>query len=178
MKRMSWADSHPLMTRYYDEEWGQVSHDDRYLFEMLILEGFQAGLSWMTVLKKRKTIQQAFSGFDVDEIVTYDKEKIETILNIEDMIKHRLKVESVVTNAAAFKNVQQTFGSFDRYLWSFTDGKVIQTHCAAESDIPVQSALSIQVSKDLKKRGFKFVGPVTTYTYLSAVGIIQDIIKD
>lgn len=166
------------MTRYYDEEWGQVSHDDRYLFEMLILEGFQAGLSWMTVLKKRKTIQQAFSGFDVDEIVTYDKEKIETILNIEDMIKHRLKVESVVTNAAAFKNVQQTFGSFDRYLWSFTDGKVIQTHYAAESDIPVQSALSIQVSKDLKKRGFKFVGPVTTYTYLSAVGIIQDIIKD
>ncbi|TDM07887.1 DNA-3-methyladenine glycosylase I [Macrococcus lamae] len=174
MKRFTWADSHPLMKEYYDTEWGKPVHDDRLLFELLILEGFQAGLSWLTVLKKRKTMETAFNGFDVAEIVKYDDNTINTILEMPDMIKHRAKIESVVTNASAFQDVQREFGSFSGYLWSYVSDEPLVRYYELEADVPTKDELSERVSKDLKKRGFKFVGPVVTYSYLGAVGIIQD----
>lgn len=173
MKRMKWANKHPLLAQYYDDEWCRESHDDRYLFEMLILEGFQAGLSWLTILKKREIMQSAFNEFDVDKIVKYDEEKLNSILKMPGMIKNRLKISSVVTNAHAFKAVQQEFGSFDRYIWSFTDSPLIQ-YFEDEQAVPAKNGLSEQISKDLKKRGFKFTGPVIVYSYLNAIGIIQD----
>ncbi|WP_254250189.1 DNA-3-methyladenine glycosylase I [Macrococcus equipercicus] len=173
MTRFSWADAHPLLTEYYDTEWGRPVFADRLLFELLILEGFQAGLSWLTVLKKRKTMQIAFSGFEVAEIVKYDDNTLNTILDIPDMIKHRAKVESVVTNARAFQKVQQEFGSFSDYIWAFVDEPVVRYY-EREADVPVKDELSEAVSRDLKKRGFKFIGPVVSYSYLSAIGMIQD----
>ncbi len=174
MKRFSWADTHPLMTEYYDTEWGQPVFDDQLLFEILVLESFQAGLSWLTVLKKRKTMQNAFNRFDISDIVKYDENKLNTILEMPDMIKHRAKIHSVVTNAAAFQEVQREFGTFSDYLWSITTHQPLIRYYDDEKDVPTKDELSLIVSHDLKTRGFKFVGPVVIYSYLGAVGIIQD----
>ncbi|GGB06605.1 DNA-3-methyladenine glycosylase I [Macrococcus hajekii] len=177
MVRPKWADSHPLMADYYDNEWGRRG-DDQYLFEMLILEGFQAGLSWLTILKKRSIITAALHDFDVGQLAMYKEEDIVRLMQAPGMIKHRLKISSITTNAQTFQKVQEECGSFEQYLLSFTAGELVIHTYACEEDVPISTELSQMISRDMKKRGFKFVGPVIIYTYLSAVGIIQDIIEE
>lgn len=177
MKRHKWADSHELMRDYYDNEWQIESHDDRYLFEMLILEGQQAGLSWLTILRKRQAYKEAFDNFDYLKIAEYDEADVERLMQNEGIIRHRLKINSIINNAQQFIKVQQAFGSFDQYIWSFTEGKPIITYYDDEKEIPTMNSLSEKISKDLKKRGFKFVGPVIIYSYLGAIGLVQDWLK-
>ncbi|ATD31204.1 3-methyladenine DNA glycosylase [Macrococcus sp. IME1552] len=172
--RFSWADSHPLMTEYYDNEWGIPSHDDTYLFEMLVLEGMQAGLSWLTTLKRREGMRAALDQFDYQKIAKYEADDFDRLMTSDAMIKNKLKIGSIINNAQKFVEIQQEFGSFDRYIWSFTDFKPVITYFEEESLVPADNALSQQISKELKKRGFKFVGPVIIYGFLGAIGIIQD----
>lgn len=172
--RFSWADSHPLMAKYYDNEWGIPSHDDTYLFEMLVLEGMQAGLSWLTILKRREGMRAALDQFDYQKITKYEVDDFDRLMTSDAMIKNKLKIGSIINNAQKFIEIQQEFGSFDRYIWSFTDFKPVITYFEEESLVPADNALSQQISKDLKKRGFKFVGPVIIYGFLGAIGIIQD----
>ncbi|MCO4097539.1 DNA-3-methyladenine glycosylase I [Macrococcoides canis] len=175
--RHTWADAHPLLTTYYENEWQIESHDDRYLFEMLVLEGMQAGLSWLTILKRREAMRSALDNFDYATIAEYDEDDFERLMNDEGMIRNRLKVRSIMSNAQAFMKVRAQYGTFDSYIWHFTDGKPIVSCFEDEAEIPTDNALSQQISKDLKKRGFKFVGPVIIYGYLGAIGIIQDKLK-
>ncbi|QUR94214.1 DNA-3-methyladenine glycosylase I [Macrococcoides canis] len=175
--RHTWADAHPLLTTYYENEWQIESHDDRYLFEMLVLEGMQAGLSWLTILKRREAMRSALDNFDYATIAEYDEDDFERLMNDEGMIRNRLKVRSIMSNAQAFMKVRAQYGTFDSYIWHFTDGKPVVSCFEDEAEIPTDNALSQQISKDLKKRGFKFVGPVIIYGYLSAIGIIQDKLK-
>lgn len=172
--RFSWADSHPLMAEYYDNEWGIPSHDDTYLFEMLVLEGMQAGLSWLTILKRREGMRAALDQFDYQKIAKYEADDFDRLMTSDTMIKNKLKIGSIINNAQKFIEIQQEFGSFDRYIWSFTDFKPVITYFEEESLVPADNALSQQISKELKKRGFKFVGPVIIYGFLGAIGIIQD----
>jgi DNA-3-methyladenine glycosylase I len=167
--RCSWAESNELFIPYHDEEWGVPVHDDRLLFEMLNLEGAQAGLSWLTILKKRESYRKAFDYFDAEKIVLYDTAKKEALLQNEGIIRNRLKINAVVENARAFLEVQHAFGSFDAYLWQFVEGKPLLN--AKE-----QNALAISelMSKTLKKRGFKFVGPTICYAFMQAVGMVND----
>ncbi|WP_414054343.1 DNA-3-methyladenine glycosylase I [Macrococcus equi] len=175
--RFSWADSHPLMSDYYECEWGKPSHDDTYLFEMLILEGMQAGLSWLTILKRREGIRQALDQFDYHKIAAYSEDDINRLLHTDEMIKNKLKINSIINNAQRFLEVQNEYGSFDQYIWSFTDDEPVVTYFDDESYVPAQNLLSQRISKDLKRRGFKFVGPVIVYGFLSAIGMIQDRLK-
>lgn len=175
--RFTWADSHPLMATYYEDEWCIESHDETYLYEMLVLEGMQAGLSWLTILKKREGIRQALHQFDYQVIAKYGEVDYDRLMQTEAMIKNKLKIKSIIINAQQFIKVQQEFGSFDAYIWSFTDGKPIITYYENESLVPTDNALSQMISKDLKKRGFKFVGPIIIYGFLSAIGVIQDRLK-
>ncbi|QTQ08521.1 DNA-3-methyladenine glycosylase I [Macrococcoides canis] len=175
--RHTWADAHPLLTTYYENEWQIESHDDRYLFEMLVLEGMQAGLSWLTILKRREAMRNALDNFDYATIAEYDEDDFERLMNDEGMIRNRLKVRSIMSNAQAFMKVRAQYGTFDSYIWHFTDGKPVVSCFENEAEIPTDNALSQQISKDLKKRGFKFVGPVIIYGYLGAIGIIQDKLK-
>ncbi|QIH75137.1 DNA-3-methyladenine glycosylase I [Macrococcoides canis] len=175
--RHTWADAHPLLTTYYENEWQIESHDDRYLFEMLVLEGMQAGLSWLTILKRREAMRSALDNFDYATIAEYDEDDFERLMNDEGMIRNRLKVRSIMSNAQAFMKVRAQYGTFDSYIWHFTDGKPVVSCFEDEAEIPTDNALSQQISKDLKKRGFKFVGPVIIYGYLGAIGIIQDKLK-
>lgn len=175
--RHTWADAHPLLTTYYENEWQIESHDDRYLFEMLVLEGMQAGLSWLTILKRREAMRSALDNFDYATIAEYDEDDFERLINDEGMIRNRLKVRSIMSNAQAFMKVREQYGTFDSYIWHFTDGKPVVSCFEDEAEIPTDNALSQQISKDLKKRGFKFVGPVIIYGYLGAIGIIQDKLK-
>ncbi|WP_414047608.1 DNA-3-methyladenine glycosylase I [Macrococcus equi] len=175
--RFSWADSHPLMSDYYEYEWGKPSHDDTYLFEMLILEGMQAGLSWLTILKRREGIRQALNQFDYHKIATYSENDINRLMHTDAMIKNKLKINSIINNAQRFLEVQNEYGSFDQYIWSFTDDEPVVTYFDDESYVPAQNLLSQRISKDLKRRGFKFVGPVIVYGFLSAIGMIQDRLK-
>ncbi|WNY27668.1 DNA-3-methyladenine glycosylase I [Methanolapillus ohkumae] len=172
--RCAWVNSDVLYQDYHDNEWGRPVHDDRHLFEMLILEGMQAGLSWITVLKKRETFREAFDNFDPVVVATYDSEKIEALMTNSGIIKNRLKINSAVTNAQAFLKIQEEFGSFDNFLWAFTDNKPIQNSWQSISEIPAQTDLSDKISKELKKRGFKFVGSTIVYAYLQAVGVVND----
>lgn len=165
--RCSWANpENPLYIHYHDEEWSVPVYDDRKLFEMLILEGFQAGLSWECVLNKREAFQRAFDGFDPDKVRAYDEKKLAELQNDPGIIRNRLKIRAAVVNAQAFQHIQKEFGSFSDYLWSWTDGKVIYETGLASSP------LSDAVSKDLKKRGMKFVGTTIIYAYMQAVGVI------
>jgi len=157
----------PRYIKYHDEEWGVPVHEDRKLFEMLILEGFQAGLSWVCILKKREAFSRAFDGFDVQKISAYDADKLAALQDDPGIVRNRLKIQAAVTNARVFRQIQQEWGSFDRYLWHWTDG---QTVCEVGH---VSSPLSDSISKDLKKRGMKFVGTVIIYSYLQAVGVIN-----
>jgi DNA-3-methyladenine glycosylase I len=162
------------MLRYHDEEWGVPVHDDRRLFEFLILEGFQAGLSWQTILRKRENFRNAFDGFDFNEIAGYGKRKIDSLLKDAGIIRNRLKIEGAVANARAFIQVREEFGTFDRYIWSFVDGKPIQNNFKSLTELPATTDLSDLISGDLKKRGFKFVGPTIVYAHMQATGMVND----
>ena len=174
MKRCEWCGDDPLYVKYHDEEWGVPVHDDRTLFEFLVLEGAQAGLSWITILRKREGYRKAYDDFDVQKVASYDESKIEELLINPDIVRNKLKVRSSVNNAKLFMEIQKEFGSFDSYIWSFTDGKQIINRWEDISQMPVTSELSDNVSRDLKKRGFKFTGSTIIYSYLQAVGIIND----
>ncbi len=172
LKRCRWADpASELYIAYHDQEWGVPEHDDRKLFEMLILEGFQAGLSWITILKKREAFRKAFDGFDPAVVAGYGPDKLAELMSNPGIVRNRRKIEATVTNAAAFLKIQQEFGSFDRYLWGFTDGQVILN---TDNQVRASSELSDRISKDLKRRGMKFVGTVIIYSFLQAVGVVND----
>ena len=174
-KRCCWANpANPVYIKYHDEEWGKPLHDDRALFELLILEGFQAGLSWECVLNKRENFKKAFDNFNINKILKYDETKIQQLLSNKGIIRNRLKINAVIKNAFVFKSIQKEFGSFDKYIWSFTNKKIIYE----SFDIATKSPLSDLISKDLQKRGMKFVGTTIIYSYLQAVGIINAHSKD
>ncbi len=167
-KRCSWAGPEEIYIRYHDEEWGNPTHDDRELFEMLILESFQAGLSWITILKKRENFKKAFDDFDVEKVASYDDAKVEELRLNEGIIRHKGKIASAINHAQVFIEIQEEFGSFDKYIWGFTDGEIIKAEYLTESE------LSKEISKDLKKRGMKFVGPTIIYSYLESIGVIDN----
>ena len=172
MKRCFWVDEKSeIYVKYHDEEWGVPNHNDRDLFELLILEGFQAGLSWITVLKKREAFRKAFDNFDVTKVSEYDEEKINALLENKDIIRSRGKITAAINNAKIFIEIQKEFGSFSNYIWGFTDNKVIKN---TTGEIPVKAELSDMVSKDLKKRGMKYTGSVIIYSYLQAIGVVND----
>lgn len=173
-----WPGSDPLMIEYHDNEWGNPVHNDRKHYEFLLLDGFQAGLSWQTILRKRKNFKKAFDNFDYKKIAKYDKRKINSLLKDEGIIRNKLKVESAVTNAKAFMEVQKEFGSFDKYIWQFTDGKTIHNKHKTMKDIQATSPESDAMSKDLKKRGFRFVGSTICYAYMQAAGMVNDHFMD
>lgn len=166
--RCTWAGNDEVYIRYHDEEWGIPTHDDRELFEMLVLESFQAGLSWITILKKRENFKRAFDDFDVRKVASYDDAKVEELRMNEGIIRHKGKINAAVNNAQVFIEIQDEFGSFDEYIWGFTDGEIIKAEFLTESE------LSKRISKDLKKRGMKFVGPTIIYSYLESIGVIDN----
>lgn len=172
MKRCSWVDENlEIYKKYHDEEWGVPKHEDNELFELLILETFQAGLSWITVLKKRNDFRIAFDNFDVNKVAFYTEEKVQELLKNEKIIRSRNKIKSTILNAQIFMEIQKEYGSFSKYIWSFTDGKIIKNK---NDKIQVSTDLSDTISKDLKKRGMKYVGTVIIYSYLQAIGIVDD----
>lgn len=174
----NWKDSSKQMKAYHDTEWGIPTHDDQKLFEYLVLESLQAGLSWDLIIRKRETIRKCFCDFDIEKVASFDNDDIERIMHTEDMIKSLRKVTAMISNAKAFINVQQEFGSFDKFLWSYCDYKTI-CYKGHEQGIDIsKNALSTLISNDLKKRGFKYVGPVIIYSYLQACGMINDHEKD
>jgi len=162
------------MQRYHDTEWGRASHDDTYLFELLVLEGAQAGLSWTTVLNKRENYRAALDGFDFEKIAEYGDRKLQGLLENAGIVRNRLKIASLVINAQAFISLQKEFGSFDAYLWDWTKGRPISNRPKVGDVLPVWTDLSDAISKDLKRRGFKFVGTTIIYAYLQAVGVVDD----
>ena len=166
--RCTWAGNDEVYIRYHDEEWGVPTHDDRELFEMLVLESFQAGLSWITILKKRENFKRAFDDFDVRKVASYDDAKVEELRMNEGIIRHKGKINAAINNAQVFIEIQDEFGSFDEYIWGFTDGEIIKAEFLTESE------LSKHISKDLKKRGMKFVGPTIIYSYLESIGVIDN----
>jgi DNA-3-methyladenine glycosylase I len=172
--RCEWCGTDPLYVAYHDDEWGVPSHDDRHLFEMLILEGAQAGLSWATILKKRTAYREAFDDFDPAKIARYTPTRIDALLKNPGIVRNRLKIESAVGNARAFLRVADEFGSFDSYIWRFVDGRPVQNRWRRLGDIPPKTAVSDAMSKDLKKRGFKFVGSTICYAFIQAVGMVND----
>jgi DNA-3-methyladenine glycosylase I len=172
--RCAWAGTNPLMVQYHDEEWGQPVHDDRALFEMLILEGAQAGLTWQTVLNKRQSYRKAFHGFDTRKIARYGPKDVMRLLANPGIIRNRLKVLAAIQNAKAFLQIQKDFGSFDAYIWQNVGGKPINHKIKTVGDIPVTTRESDAMSRDLAKRGFKFVGPTICYAFMQAVGMVND----
>ncbi len=173
--RCDWGDrGGELFVQYHDTEWGVPVHDDRKQFEFLILEGAQAGLSWLTVLKKREAYRRAFAGFDPVKVARFSEKKIETLIQDPGIIRNRLKIRAAVDNARAFGEVQKEFGSFNAYIWGFVDGKPIQNRWKTMSDLPATSTRSDALSKDLKKRGFKFVGSTILYAHMQAAGMVND----
>ncbi len=172
--RCQWPGDDPLYVDYHDNEWGVPQHDDRVLFEKLILEGAQAGLSWITVLRKRENYRAAFDNFDVAKIADYRDEKVEELLANAGIIRNRLKINSAIQNARAFLQVQDEFGSFDKYIWQFVDGTPKKNAFKSLSELPPQTSVSQLMSKDLLKRGFKFVGPTICYAYMQAMGMVND----
>jgi len=172
-KRCQWAKDEPNIT-YHDNEWGRPQHDDQKLFEFLILEGAQAGLSWSTILKRRKGYEVAFSDFDVEKVSKYTQKHVEKLLKDESIIRNKLKVNSAVNNAKQFLKIREEFGSFDKYLWGFVNYKQIKNKFKKLSDIPASTEISEKLSKDLKKRGFNFVGPTICYALMQAIGMVND----
>ena len=177
-KRCAWAGTDPLFVAYHDEEWGVPLHDDRVLFEFLVLEGAQAGLSWSTILRKRDAYRRAFDRFDPEKVARYNKRKISTLLADAGIVRNRAKIDSAIKNAKAFLEVQAEFGSFDVYQWRFVDGRPVQNRWRAVGDIPARSAQSDAISNDLKSRGFTFVGSTIVYAHMQAVGMVNDHIVD
>jgi len=172
--RCAWCTSNPLYIRYHDEEWGVPLHDDTRLFEMLILEGAQAGLSWLTILKRREGYRRAFDRFDAKKIARYNKRKAAALLKDPGIIRNRLKVAAAIDNAKAFLVVRKEHGTFDRYIWSFVGGKPKRNHWKTRQQLPAQTPEAEAMSRDLKKRGFRFVGPTICYAFMQAVGMVDD----
>lgn len=173
--RCWWApDNDPLYVQYHDEEWGVPTHDDRMLFEMLILEGAQAGLSWSTILHKRENYRKAFDNFDAEKVARYDDEKIQSLLQNQGIVRNKLKIHSTVRNVGVFLQIQKAFGSFDNYIWRYTNYKPLINHWKNPGDVPAETGLSKTISKDLKKRGMNFVGPTIIYAYMQSIGLVND----
>jgi DNA-3-methyladenine glycosylase I len=174
VRRCLWADRDPLYTRYHDDEWGVPLHNDRRLFEFLVLEGAQAGLSWITILRKRPTYRAAFARFDPRAVARFGARDVRRLLADEGIVRNRLKIDAAIANARAFLAVQDEHGSFDRYIWSFTDGRPIVNRWKRMADVPAETDASRAMSKDLRRRGFKFVGPTICYAFMQAVGMVND----
>ncbi|MFA5404987.1 MAG: DNA-3-methyladenine glycosylase I [Ignavibacteria bacterium] len=172
--RCPWTSTNPLMIRYHDDEWGVPLHNDRKLFEYIILDAFQAGLSWNTIINKRKNFKKAFDNFDASKIAKYDDKKINELLNNTGIIRNKMKINATVQNAKAFLKVKKEFGSFDKYLWQFTKGKTIDNKLTNLKKMPVKSKESDEMSLDLKKRGFSFVGSTICYAFMQAAGMVND----
>ncbi len=173
-KRCAWVSDDELYIQYHDQEWGVPQHDDQKLFELLILEGAQAGLSWYTILKKRENYSQAFDNFEAKKIAGYDNKKIQELLNNQGIVRNRLKIESTLRNAKAFLEIQKNYGSFNQYIWSFVGGKPIVNKFNELKDIPAKTDISDKMSKSLKKQGFNFVGSTICYAFMQAVGMVND----
>ncbi len=180
VKRCPWASdkSGPLYVKYHDEEWGVPVHDDRVHFEFIVLDGAQAGLSWSTILNKRENYRRAFAGFDPAKVAKFDKRRVERLLQDRGIVRNRLKVEGAVQNARAFLRIQKEFGSFDKYIWSFVGGKTRHNRWTRVRQIPAETPESRAMSKDLKQRGFRFVGPTICYAYMQAAGMVNDHLVD
>jgi len=176
--RCAWANDPPIYADYHDNEWGRPVHNDQKLFEMLILEGAQAGLTWLTILKRRENYRAAFDNFDPHKVAAYDEIKKEELMANEGIIRNRLKINAAVTNAQAFLKVVEEYGSFAKFLWDYVDGTPIQGASITIEDYPTTTELSDRISKDLKKRGFKFVGSTIIYAYIQAVGLVNDHMVD
>ncbi|WP_130808043.1 DNA-3-methyladenine glycosylase I [Senegalia massiliensis] len=174
MKRCDWAEGSKLYMDYHDKEWGVPVYEDKVHFEFLLLELMQAGLSFITILRKRENFRKAFYNFNYKKIANYDEEKIEELLNDKGIIRHKRKIKALINNANKFIEIQNEFNSFNNYIWSFTNNKVIVNNYKNINEVPSKSSLSDLISNDLKKRGFKFVGSITIYSYLQAIGIIDD----
>ncbi len=174
LTRCGWVHDDPLEVAYHDQEWGVPVHDDRQHFEFIILDGFQAGLSWLTILRKRENFRAAFDGFDPEVVARYDGAKQQELLQNAGIVRNRLKVEAATLNAQAFLQVQGAFGSFDRYIWQFVEGETVQNAWPTLADVPTRTAASDAMSKDLKQRGFKFVGTTICYAYMQAAGMVND----
>ena len=174
MKRCTWARNSDLEAEYHDKEWGVVSTDDRHLFEMLILEGAQAGLSWSTILKKRNSYQQAYYGFDPERVARFTKKSVERLLGNPGIVRNRLKVEASIQNAKAYLEIQEEYGSFSEFIWGFVGGKPVVNQWRRLQDIPAETPESQAMSAALKKRGFKFVGPTICYAFMQSVGMVND----
>ncbi|MFX1304841.1 MAG: DNA-3-methyladenine glycosylase I [Promethearchaeota archaeon] len=174
VKRCAWANYSSEMKNYHDEMWGTPIHDDRLLFEFLILEGVQAGLSWSTILQKRENFRVAFDNFDYNKIVKYSEQKVEELMNNEGIIRNRRKIEATITNAKALLKIQKEFGSFHKYIWKFVNYQTIDNKFKELSELPSKTEQSELMSKELKKRGFKFVGPTICYAFMQAVGMVND----
>lgn len=172
--RCAWAGEDPLYQRYHDREWGVPLHSDKKLFEFLSLEGMQAGLSWITVLRKREAFRQAFDGFDYNIVANYDSGKIEELINNSAIIRNKLKINAAVSNARAFLEVRREFGTFNRYIWGFVDNLPIQNTWTSLQEVPAKTLLAEELSKDLKMRGFSFVGPTIVYAHMQATGMVND----
>lgn len=172
--RCSWAGDLPIYVTYHDKEWGRPVYDDNKLFEMLVLEGMQAGLNWITVLKKREAFREAFDGFDPDKVALYGEAKIQELLANEGIIRNRRKVNAVVTNAKAFLEVQKKYGSFHTFIWAYVDHTPIRNQWDKAEEIPAKTPLSDRISKDLKKMGFTFVGSTILYAFMQATGMVND----
>ncbi|RZK66536.1 MAG: DNA-3-methyladenine glycosylase I [Pedobacter sp.] len=173
--RCSWATSDPLYIKYHDEEWGKPVYDDKILFEFLLLEGAQAGLSWITILKRRENYRKAFANFEVGKVAAFDNQDVERLLNDQGIIRNKLKVNGAITNARLFIEIQKEFGSFSSYIWGFISaGKPIENNIETMSDVPARTELSDAISKDMKKRGFKFFGTTICYAFMQATGMVND----
>lgn len=178
IKRCGWCNSSELYQKYHDEEWGVPVYDDETLFEFLLLETFQAGLSWITILNKRENFRKAFDNFDYKKIADYSEDKIQDLLQDPGIIRNKLKVNSAVSNAQAFMKIQDEFGSFSKYIWGFVDGKPIDNQRKSLKEVQATTPLSDAISKDLKKRGFKFVGSTVVYAHMQATGMVNDHVED
>ncbi|MFB0938357.1 MAG: DNA-3-methyladenine glycosylase I [Urechidicola sp.] len=172
--RCKWAGNDPLYMEYHDTEWGVPIYDDESLFEFLILETFQAGLSWITILRKRENFREALDNFEYKKIAKYDSKKFDELFQNAGIIRNKLKIKATISNAIAFLSIQQEFGSFSKYIWGFVDGEPINNSCKINSEVPANTELSDVISKDLKKRGFKFVGSTVIYAFMQATGMIND----
>lgn len=172
--RCEWARGHDLLRCYHDQEWGVPRHDDRTLFEYLILDGAQAGLSWLTILKKRENYRRALDGFDAQAIANYDDAKIDELMLDEGIVRNRLKIRSAIANARVFLDIQEEFGSFDAYIWRYVEGEPIQNRWRSLKQVPANTELSDTISKDLKKRGMNFVGSTIIYAWMQGIGLVND----
>jgi DNA-3-methyladenine glycosylase I len=172
--RCAWAQKNDLMAKYHDEEWGRPLHDEQKLFEFLIMEGMQAGLSWQTILNKREAFRKAYDDFDVRKVAGYDQQKIDELMMNAGIIRNRLKIEASITNAQHFLEVVGKFGSFDQYIWGFVNNQPIVNHWKSITELPARTELSDRISADLKRRGFKFVGSTILYAHMQATGMVND----